>query len=40
MRRPEIRAPGKAAAETADAGKPKLIPGEMGVALGVGGLPA
>jgi hypothetical protein len=40
VRRPEMRAPGRAAAETADIGKPPLIVGEMGLEPGVGGLPA
>lgn len=40
MRRPEIPAPGRAAAETADTGKPPLILGDMGLEPGVGGLPA
>jgi hypothetical protein len=40
VRRPEIRAPGRAAAETADAGKPPLILGETGLEPDGGGLTA
>lgn len=40
VRRPEIRAPGRAAADTAEAGKPPLILGETGMEPGVGGFPA
>lgn len=40
VRRPEIRAPGRAPAETADVGKLPLREGEMGLEPGVGGLPA
>jgi hypothetical protein len=36
VKRPEIRAPGKAAADTAEAGKPPLIEGDTGLEL-VGG---
>lgn len=39
-RRPDMRAPGRAAAETADAGKLPLMLGEIGLEPGVGGLPA